>query len=280
MRTKLKTLDTVLSSTQKVEETSGHTREILESILERNTTTAMSNSVKKIKTLVVFKGNLIKVTPLSLLKYPMSLITILIVTMTMTLTMTMTITITKTLELTLTEIILFTNFTKVPASLLVSTIASGLERVQLKECNLTGAEQLLKLLSQLSGTTSLNHLDLSENRAMFTNDEKAEQLFRTWQTNDLYGFPRFEDFQPGPHPPSSLHFIVNLESVNLSTCSLPKYQLWLILGALARVKTCRLRELDVQWNHIFFTAEEKVQIQRLAEAKNVRILICNQSLAR
>ena len=62
MRTKLKTLDTVLSSTQKVEETSGHTREILESILERNTTTA-SNSVKKIKTLVVFKGNLSKVTP-------------------------------------------------------------------------------------------------------------------------------------------------------------------------------------------------------------------------
>ena len=278
MRTKLKTLDTVLSSTQKVEETSGHTREILESILERNTTTAMSNSVKKIKTLVVFKGNLIKVTPLSLLKYPMSLITILLVTMTMTLTMTMTIT--KTLKLTLTGTILFTNFTKVPASLLVSTIASGLERVQLKECNLTGAEQIIKLLSQLSGTTSLNHLDLSENRAMFTNDEKAEQLFRTWQTNDLYGFPRFEDFQSGPHPPSSLHFIVNLESVNLSTCSLPKYQLWLILGALARVKTCRLRELDIQWNHIFFTAEEQVQIQRLAEAKNVRILICNQSLAR
>ena len=244
MRTKLKTLDTVLSSTQKVEETSGHTREILESILERNITTAMSNSVKKIKTLVVFKGNLIKVTPLSLLKYPMSLITILLVTMTMTLTMTMTIT--KILKLTLTGTILFTNFTKVPASLLVSTIASGLERVQLKECNLTGAEQIIKLLSQLSGTTSLNHLDLSENRAMFTNDEKAEQLFRTWQTNDLYGFPRFEDFQPGPHPPSSLHFIVNLESVNLSTCSLPKYQLWLILGALARVKTCRLRELDIQ----------------------------------
>ena len=278
MRTKLKTLDTVLSSTQKVDETSGHTREIMESILERNTTTAMSNSVKKIKTLVVFKGNLIKVTPLSLLKYPMSLITILIVTMTMTLTMTMTIT--KTLKLTLTETILFTNFTKVPASLLVSTIASGLERVQLKECNLTGAEQIIKLLSQLSGTTSLNHLDLSENRAMFTNDEKAEQLFRTWQNSDLDGFPRFEDFQPGPHPPSSLHFIVNLESVNLSTCSLPKYQLWLILGALARVKTCRLRELDIQWNHIFFTAEEEVQILRLAEAKNVRILICNQSLAR
>ena len=63
MRTKLKTLDTVLSSTQKVEETSGHTREILESILERNITTAMSNSVKKIKTLVVFKGNLTKVPP-------------------------------------------------------------------------------------------------------------------------------------------------------------------------------------------------------------------------
>ena len=64
MRTKLKTLDTVLSSTLKVEETSRHTREILESILERNsTTTAMSSSVKKIKTLVVFKGNLTKVPP-------------------------------------------------------------------------------------------------------------------------------------------------------------------------------------------------------------------------
>ena len=64
MRTKLKRLHTVLSSTQKVEETSGHTREILESILERNsTTTAMSSSVKKIKTLVVFKGNLTKVPP-------------------------------------------------------------------------------------------------------------------------------------------------------------------------------------------------------------------------
>ena len=197
----------------------------------------------------------------------------------MTMTLTMTMTITKTLKLTLTGTILFTNFTKVPASLLVSTIASGLERVQLNDCNLTGAEQLVNLLSQYSAT-SLNHLDLSENRAMFTNDENAEQLFWTWQNNDLYGFPRFEDFQPGPHPATNLHFIVNLESVNLSTCSLPKYQLWLILGALARVKTCRLRELDIQWNHIFFTAEEEVQILRLAEAKNVRILICNQSLAR
>ena len=162
----------------------------------------------------------------------------------------------------------------------MSTIASGLERVQLQDCGLTGGEELIKLLSQHS-TTSLNHLDLSENRTLFTNDENAEQLFRTWQNNDLYGFPRFEDFQPGPpHVHSNLHFIVNLESVNLSTCALPKYQLWLILGALSSEKVCRLRELDVQWNHIFFTAEEEVQIQRLAEAKNVRILISNQSLTR
>ena len=169
--------------------------------------------------------------------------------------------------------------TKVPTCLIVSTIASGLERVKLQDCNLRGAEQLIKLLSQHSHT-SLKHLDLSENRVMFKNDENAEQLFRTWQNNDLYGFPRFEDFQPGPHLSTNLHFIVNLESVNLSTCSLPKYQLWLILGALSREKTCRLRELDVQWNHIFFSAEEEVQIQRLAVAKNVRILICNQSLTR
>ena len=171
------------------------------------------------------------------------------------------------------------NLTKVAASLLASTIVSGLERVQLEDCGLTGdeANQLLKLLCQGSG--SLRHLDLSGNRTMFTNDENTQRMFRTWRHNDLFGFPRFEDFKPDPRE-NILNFIVNLESVNLSTCSLPKYLLWLMLGAIAREKTCRLRKLDVQWNHIFFTAEEEVQIQRLSQAKNVRILIDNQSLTR
>ena len=71
--------------------------------------------------------------------------------------------------------------------------------------------------------------------------------FHRWLHNNLYGFPRFEDFLPGMGPrfedfsarvedraTPMMSLIANLESINLSTCSLAKYKLWLILGYIAR----------------------------------------------
>ena len=118
---------------------------------------------------------------------------------------------------------------QLPTSLLASVLASGLEHVVLQHCDLSRAEELFELLSRNSG--SLKHLDLSENRNMFSSNHISR-----WLRNDLNGFPSFEDF-PAKFvdiAPPMMIFIANLESINLSTCSLAKYKLWLILGYIAR----------------------------------------------
>ena len=135
---------------------------------------------------------------------------------------------------------------QVPTSLLAAVLASGLEHIVLQHCDLSRAEELFELLSRDSG--SLKHLDLSENRNMFSSNHMNKDRFQRWLRNDLNGFPRFEDFPPicprfedsSPRfeerttQTPTMSFIANLESANLSTCSLAKYKLWLILGELAR----------------------------------------------
>ena len=118
---------------------------------------------------------------------------------------------------------------QVPISLLASVLASGLEHVVLQHCDLSRAEELFELLSRNSG--SLKHLDLSENRNMFSSNHISR-----WLRNDLNGFPSFEDFPARfvDRAPPMVSLIANLESINLSTCSLAKYKLWLILGYIAR----------------------------------------------
>ena len=124
---------------------------------------------------------------------------------------------------------------QLPTSLLASVLASGLEHVVLQHCDLSRAEELFELLSRNSG--SLKHLDLSENRNMFSSNHfNKDRWFQRWLRNDLNGFPSFEDFPARfvDIAPPMMIFIANLESINLSTCSLAKYKLWLILGYIAR----------------------------------------------